>query len=49
MNDENNAENSTLKKQKTSWHRLLARVLELDSRFEFFEEKLKPGILSVWY
>jgi hypothetical protein len=29
MNDENNAGNSTLKKQKTSWHRLLARLLEL--------------------
>ncbi len=29
MNDENNAGNSPLKKQKTSWHRLLARLLEL--------------------
>jgi len=29
MNDENNGADSTVKKQKTSWHRLLARLLEI--------------------
>jgi hypothetical protein len=29
MNDENNSADSTVKKQKTSWHRLLARLLEI--------------------
>ena len=29
MNNENNAGTSTIKKKKTSWHRLLAKLLEL--------------------